>query len=539
MKRLQDLRIRDKILAVALVGAVGFAAYLGLLYQAVEQTSSALQEAREVDFPVLEAAQANLMRLERLEELWQSAAITADEDLLEKGEELAEAVHNQFQAIIRLTPQAGESVHKLQSLFDDYYQQALGFTRAMIEGELSPSELRHHSQNLDASRQQLVQALQQFHQEKYQHFHQALFQVDQANHDNLSWGLAIGVVITLAPLAAAFFIGRDVSRGIGKITQAMSRLAEGDLTTNIPPHHSRDEIGRLIDDYNDTQAQLRELIDGVIQGVIHLLTVTDLLLGAMRKTTESVDRQRQETEHLAGIIDEMSRTVSEVTDHTRQAAHSSEQAGEQARNGHAAVSGSARSIGKLADDVVQAATTIETLARDSEAIGAVLDVIREITEQTNLLALNAAIEAARAGEQGRGFAVVADEVRTLASRTQESTREIQATIETLQNRAREAVDMMEQGRRQAKESVQHSQRAGELLDHITEAVATSTAMNERIAAAAEVLAGVSEQVQENITNINTLAQQTSDYAEDSAENARAIESTAQSLTELVMRFKLR
>jgi len=191
----------------------------------------------------------------------------------------------------------------------------------------------------------------------------------------------------------------------------------------------------------------------------------------------------------------------------------------------------------LASEVENAADVIDKLRQDSENIGTVLDVIKGIAEQTNLLALNAAIEAARAGEQGRGFAVVADEVRTLASRTQESTQEIQEMIERLQSRSSDAVNVMEQGRSRAEKTVDQAAMAGDSLDAITNSVASINEMNTLIAAASEEQSSVSEEINRNVVNINSLADDSVQGAQQTTSESEALAALAQRLQDLVSQFK--
>jgi uncharacterized phage infection (PIP) family protein YhgE len=240
------------------------------------------------------------------------------------------------------------------------------------------------------------------------------------------------------------------------------------------------------------------------------------------QTRNSMEAQRSETEMVAASMNEMSATVKTVADNAESAASAATEAQTEASEGKSVVDKSIGSINKLADEVQRAADVIHRLESDSESIGVVVDVIRDIAEQTNLLALNAAIEAARAGEQGRGFAVVADEVRTLASRTQESTQEIQQMIERLQAAAVEAVGVMGDGKREAESSVEQAARAGESLQSIIASVSTIADMNTQIASAAGQQNTTAEEMNRNLAHISEMASQT---AEGAMKTAGASEKT--------------
>jgi len=534
---LKNLKIRHKILSIAFIGVFGFALHLLMNYHEATANAKRLDAVQNVYFPVLERTSFNIAQTDRLKETWNSAVTTGDEDLVEQAQEIASGIESAYREIATIDPSAKPAVDQLLQLFSTYFESAKGLTLGMIGETVSGNEMRTLSEQLSKHRENYESALNNFHQEKNDQFNSMLHDADEASRRNVRWGVAIGVVVMIILVVTALVISRDVSAGVSKIMQAMGRLSEGDLTAKIE-HSSNDEIGQLVDYYNETATRLRGLIDGVINGVIQLIGVSEQLMAAMKQTTDSVDQQQRETDQLAAAITQMAATVGEVARNTSEAAQATQEAGNQASEGLKVVAATGQSIDKLASDVESAASTMQSLETDSENIGTVLDVIKAIAEQTNLLALNAAIEAARAGEQGRGFAVVADEVRNLASRTQESTLEIQATIEKLQIRAQDAAIVMEEGRKQAQESVEQSSLAGKLLDNINHAVSASSDLNIQIATAAEQQAAVAEEINRNIVSINTLAEETAGYARESSANAVEMEALAENLTKLVACFKV-
>ena len=234
----------------------------------------------------------------------------------------------------------------------------------------------------------------------------------------------------------------------------------------------------------------------------------------------------------------MAATANEIARNASAAAEAAGSADRESRQGQDIVEEAVRAINALAGKVEEANDLIAQLEADSDRIGTVLDVIRGIAEQTNLLALNAAIEAARAGEQGRGFAVVADEVRTLASRTQQSTREIQSMIEALQERTTQAAQAMQEGSNQARTGVDKVTLSGEALQKIVKAVITITDMNTQIATASEQQSAVSEEINRNVSSIGELANAAFDNAGGTLRSSEALHELSQELAEQVRRFQL-
>ncbi|MGE6991883.1 methyl-accepting chemotaxis protein [Pseudomonas sp. NPDC047961] len=288
---------------------------------------------------------------------------------------------------------------------------------------------------------------------------------------------------------------------------------------------------------SDMTESLRTLIGRIGGGVGQIATAAEQLSAVTAQTSAGVQKQRVETEQVATAMHEMAATVQEVAQNAEQASHAARDADQQARQGDRVVQEAIGQIGSLSGEVEHSAHAIEELNTESGRIGTVLEVIRAVAEQTNLLALNAAIEAARAGEQGRGFAVVADEVRALARRTHDSTEEIEGLIANLQRVAQKAVEQMQTSRNLTQRTVDLASEAGIALGRITESVSTIEQMNQQIAAAAEQQSAVAENISESVTRVRDIGEQSASGSEQTAASSAELARLGVELQGLVARFR--
>lgn len=336
----------------------------------------------------------------------------------------------------------------------------------------------------------------------------------------------------------AYLTVKTIAGPMQKLHAMVTRMREhNDFTVRVDVEQS-DEIGELAQAFNQLVERMRHVIGQVNSSVAKLHDAVSNVVASAEETRTGVLQQQTQADLVATAMTEMVSTVQSVAESTTNAASAAEEADREANGGTAVVNQTVETINRLASEVEKATQVIEKLASESANIGTVLDVIRGIADQTNLLALNAAIEAARAGEQGRGFAVVADEVRSLAQRTQESTQEIQRMIEALQNGARASVDVMKSGRTQAQISVDQAAKAGDALKTIASAVAQISSLNIQIATGAEEQHRVAEEVSRNIVTISNVANANAAGAQRNAQAGEALRAVATDLAAVVRGFKV-
>ncbi|WP_421868466.1 methyl-accepting chemotaxis protein [Motiliproteus sp.] len=333
-----------------------------------------------------------------------------------------------------------------------------------------------------------------------------------------------------------FWVNQQVTQPLRVMVKATKSLANGDLQVPIVA----DKVGGIGDmqlSLNMVRARMKTVIGRIQESTNDLAAASTQLSSMSSQTNDGMQAQMMETEQIATAMNEMSATVQDVAGNTTQAAEAANQADRDAESGRKIVAQTQQTILTLANEVNEVEQVINGLHQDSNDIGTILDVIRGVAEQTNLLALNAAIEAARAGEQGRGFAVVADEVRSLAQRVQSSTEEIHQMIEKLQQGAGRAVTVMGKGRESAERCVQEAQNAEEALDRISESVMMIRDMSTQIATAAEQQSSVSEEMSRNIVAIRDMSEQTAHSSVQTTEASQEVAVTAGRLETLTHDYR--
>ena len=353
------------------------------------------------------------------------------------------------------------------------------------------------------------------------------------------WWVAAGTLLTVGlGVFLAIFTTRLIAGPVQQVVLVAQRIADGDLTHEDLPIHAEDEIGELARSINEMQANLRAMIGSVSISIERIATASEQLSANAASQAEGAGAQKNRTDEVAEAMQGMSSTVAEVAENSDHASVASRKAADTARQGGVIVEDTLVKMRVIADSVEQTAKRVEELGRSSNQIGEIIGTIDDIADQTNLLALNAAIEAARAGEQGRGFAVVADEVRKLAVRTRRATKEITERIQGIQTETQAAVQVMQSGTRQVKLGVESTTRAGASLREIIQTSEAAGAMVAAIATAAAAQRSATEEVSSNIEQIAAITQGTAAGAKESAIAVHELSNLAMDLQQMVGKFKV-
>lgn len=349
--------------------------------------------------------------------------------------------------------------------------------------------------------------------------------------------ITVTVLALLIGMLAAWLITRQITQPLADTLAVVRNIAAGDLTDQR--HIERkDEMGALQQGVMGMAATLRELISGIRDSVTQMASAAEQLSAITEQTSVGMNGQKIETDQVATAMHEMSATVQEVARNAEDASQAASDADREARAGDAVVSEAVTQIERLSREMLRSTEAMAKLESESNRIGSVMDVIKAVAEQTNLLALNAAIEAARAGEAGRGFAVVADEVRGLAQRTQKSTEEIEQLVAGLQQGTQQVAVAMQNSHNLTESSVELTRKAGLALTDITAKVSNIQAMNQQIAAAAEEQGAVAEEISRSVINVRDISEQTATASDETAASSVELARLGNDLQAMVSRFRV-
>jgi len=348
-------------------------------------------------------------------------------------------------------------------------------------------------------------------------------------------GTIIGVIVGVF---VAIVLSRAIVVPLQRVVSRAKEIASGDLTGNAIEAKGNDELTELINAINEMTVNLQDIIQQVSGSAKELSVASSQLQTTAEETNQGMENQRAETEHVATAMNEMSATVQEIARHASMAATAANEADGAAAHGHRMISDNMQSITTLAEGIEKAAVVINKLGEDTNSVDSIVAVINDIARQTNLLALNATVEAARAGEQGKSFSVVADEVRLLAARTQQSTKEIRTRLDGLKVCANDAVQAMSEGHKQAQQSVKQANTVSSSITDITRAITSIGQMNSQIAAATEEQSTVAEEMNRSVAKISGESELALQHTQETSSAAVQVGALSLVQQDTVSRFKL-
>ncbi|MCG6541029.1 methyl-accepting chemotaxis protein [Pseudomonas sp. KSR10] len=538
----KNFSLTAKLSLVPAVALFGLVLYVGYTWLQLSATDSRLVTIETQSYPTLEKADVVIFQFSRIPGLLNNAVAAGELGTLDEARQVLREIDSQQQALATLLasqPQQRQALDGWRNAVKAYADNALDASAKLIDGSASFDDLRP---SLDRMASDLAQAQKQateFRAGAYGDFQQTLARTREANENTTRLGIILSLVLIVVVSLGAWLVIRSVMANVRGVIASLQSIArgDGDLTQRVNVE-SNDEIGAMIELFNGFLDKLQHTIRQIIEAASPLGQVSKELYNLTQGSEENAKSQQHHTDSITRDILTMTGSIQEVAQRSQQASGEANAAARQAATAREHVGSLSSGISDLGDSVMGAVKAMEQLEEETQEVGSVLTVIRSIAEQTNLLALNAAIEAARAGEQGRGFAVVADEVRNLAQKTAASTAEIQQIIQRLQSSANTVLNVMTSNGEKSRASIERSVEATHLLETIACTVNQIDELNAGIAQFTQEQIGLSSSIQQETQVLQQDAQATANGAEATARLGEQLVSTGDHLRAATAQFRV-
>ncbi|MDG9926607.1 MULTISPECIES: methyl-accepting chemotaxis protein [Pseudomonas] len=525
--------------AVALLGLLLFVGYTSIQLSANDKRLVTLETH---SFPSLEKADAVIFQFSRLPGLLNSAVAAGELETLGEARQVLGEIASMQQALQPLTRANAERTNELEqwrAAIGRYADNALSASEQLIKGSAGFDDLRPSLDRMASDLKTAQDLGSVFRAHTYKDFQDTLAQARTDNADTTRVGFILTALLVALVGLGAWLIIRGIMGNVHGVIESLQAIAkgDGDLTRRVNVD-SRDEIGEMIQLFNGFLDKLQNTIRQIIDAASPLGQMSKELYRLTQEAEENAKSQQGHTDSIGRDIQTMTSSIQEVAQRSQQASQGAGDASRQAVAARTSIGALSGSISDLGSSVLGAVQAMQQLEEETQQVGSVLTVIRSIAEQTNLLALNAAIEAARAGEQGRGFAVVADEVRNLAQKTAASTAEIQQIIQRLQNSANGVLDVMTANGDKAQASIERSVEATHMLETIATAVGQIDELNAGIAQLTQEQIGLSSSIQQDTQVLQQDAQATAHGADATARLGEQLVSTGDHLRAATAQFRV-
>ncbi|HAB64415.1 MAG TPA: chemotaxis protein [Pseudomonas sp.] len=538
----KNLSLTAKLSLVPAVALLGLILYVGYTSLQLSATDSRLQMLESQSYPTLEKADAVIFQFSRIPGLLNNAVAAGEAGILGEARDVLSEIDAQQQALATLLsgqPQRRQALDSWRNAVKGYADNALSASATLIDGSASFDDLRPSLDRMASDLAQAQKLASDFRAGAYADFQQTLAETREANETTTRLGIILSLVLVVVVGLGAWLVIRSVMINVRGVIASLQSIArgDGDLTQRVNVK-SNDEIGAMIELFNGFLDKLQRTIRQIIEAASPLGQVSKELYNLTQGSEENAKSQQHHTDSITRDILTMTGSIQEVAQRSQQASNEANSAARQAATAREHVGSLSTGISDLGDSVMGAVKAMEQLEEETQEVGSVLTVIRSIAEQTNLLALNAAIEAARAGEQGRGFAVVADEVRNLAQKTAASTAEIQQIIQRLQSSANTVLNVMNSNGEKSRASIERSVEATQLLETIARTVNQIDELNAGIAQFTQEQIGLSSSIQQETQVLQQDAQATANGAEATARLGEQLVSTGDHLRAATAQFRV-
>lgn len=533
----QNLSITKKIHAITCIAVVAFIIMVLINFLAIDDNRASLDEMGNSSYKVVKLTSANVGLLEKLDELYTQAVTFGEQDLITKADDTYKSIESNINLIKQMSN--GYISNDVVKELADYEKISATIANGMVNGTADFSKIQQQAQLKTSLYGSVLESFKAAQQKADNRFFELVESTNTRSDNALTLMLVVSIVSLLLLLFMAIWIAKNIGSSASDAANNLSLLAngKGSLSTQLTVN-SKDEIGQVSINFNAFIALLKETVLEVIAVCEPLMENSTRLVQGMEQAERATTKQTTDAEIVKQSMEEMKQSVGDISQSAANASHAAETAEKEVEQSRTQVQMSVNASRTLSDEINQAATTINKLADDTKNVSQILNVITSIADQTNLLALNAAIEAARAGEHGRGFAVVADEVRELASRTAHSTNEIRELLGALTTAANDSVTAMTSARDMATDNATAAEKTGISIEKIAEQMLEINGMNSQIAAATEEQTSVAAMVVENVSNMHVSFEDTMDSLLAVRDVAKNLHYLSDNLLDATAKFRI-